>query len=530
MELLKRLLKFTLLQAFFPGSLSQLWSVQMPSSIQALKGSCVVIPCTFTHPQPRNASEGFHIVWYLKRVNNYTEVFNSRGPRTIERTFQGRTALVGDTKKKICSLQINSVKAEDAAVYYVCIDPQSNSSQSQNVGTQLRISGSPGIVSLSNPGSMSEEKLVNISCSVEHTCPSKPPVLSWSKAGSRVSMHQEELLGSKWRTVTTLTYNPFFKDHKSSLQCNATYPNRQISQKSITLNIEYLPKETKASVIENLDLREGDSVTLKCSSNANPAVTSYRWYQGHQNKFLQGKTQQITLQNITWDSGPYYCKTQNAKGVGFSKPLTLKILYSPKNTSASVVGNSTIEEGDFVQLICSSHSNPAVTNYSWYQGIQKDILQHRGQQITLQILTWDSGPYYCTAHNALGMDMSPPLHLNVSYAPKGTHLVAPGKDQIHEGDPLVLRCKSNSSNPAVTHYTWYKDGNLIVNESQQILKIQSVRPQDVGVYYCATHNAIGNASSTPVIINIIERRRYKVRLFLIKSPTTSALMIVPCWI
>nr|XP_033818492.1 carcinoembryonic antigen-related cell adhesion molecule 1-like [Geotrypetes seraphini] len=502
MELLNRLLTFSLLQAFFPGSLSQSWSVSMPMSIQALKGYCVVIPCTFSHPQPRNASEGFHVIWYLKGLNNYSEVFNSRVPRTGGSMFQGRTFLVGDTKKKNCSLQINSVRTEDTAVYYISIDSQSNSYSSQNVSVQLRISGSPGNVSLSNPGSMSEGKPVKIICSVEHTCPSNPPKLSWSMTKSTVNLLQKELSEGRWRSVTTLTYQPFFRDHKKFLQCKATYPNGQISEKSITLNINYAPKETTASVIENLELREGGSVTLKCSNNANPTVTYYRWFQGQQKMVLQYKTQQITIQNLTWDSGPYSCKAKNTEGDGYSPLLTLKILYSPKDTRISVVGNSIIQEGDYVQLICSSHSNPEVTNYSWYQGTQ-DILQHHGQQITLQNLTWNSGPYYCTAHNALGMSISPPLHLNVSYAPKGIHLFAPGKEQIYERDPLMLRCESSSSNPAVSYYTWYKDGILLVNTSQNILEIQSVRPQDAGAYHCTAHNEIGTASSTRAIINII---------------------------
>ncbi|XP_029433370.1 sialoadhesin-like [Rhinatrema bivittatum] len=502
MELLQSLLPLTLLQASFPGSLSQTWSVWMPSSIQALKGSCVEIPCTFTHPQPYNASEGFHIVWYLKRLNSYPEVYNSRGSGRVERPFQGRTEMIGDIKKKTCSLKINNVTAEDKEVYYVRINPETNSYQSGNGSTQLKISDTPQNLSLSNPGIMSEGKPVNISCSAEYTCASKPPTLSWNQSGVKIILRPEELSGGRWRMVTLLTYSPSYKYHKKSLQCKATYPNKQISQKTITFNILYRPKETTASVIGNLTVRQGDSVTLKCSSLANPTVMSYSWYQCHRKEALEEKGQQITLRNITWNSGPYCCKAQNANGAGDSLPLTLNILYPPQDTLAFALENSVRQEGDSVTLTCSSRSNPAVTNYSWYQGIEEEALQHHGQQITLQNVSWDGGPYYCRVQNALGTGLSPPLNLNLLYAPKGTHLVAPEKDPIDEGGSLVLRCETSSSNPAVTHYTWHKAGNLIVNQSQETLRIESVTAQDAGTYHCTAHNDIGSLSSPPVTISV----------------------------
>ncbi|XP_030069371.1 sialoadhesin isoform X3 [Microcaecilia unicolor] len=92
--------------------------------------------------------------------------------------------------------------------------------------------------------------------------------------------------------------------------------------------------------------------------------------------------------------------------------------------------------------------------------------------------------------------------VKVSDAPKGTHLVAPKQDQIHAGNSLVLKCESGRSNPAVTHYTWYKDGNLIVNQSQKSMQIQAVTAQDAGVYRCAAHNEIGSLSSIPVTIHV----------------------------
>ncbi|XP_029433126.1 sialoadhesin-like [Rhinatrema bivittatum] len=382
----------------------------MPSSIRALKDSCVVIPCTFKHPQ--TTSRDFTIAWYLYRTTTRPQVYNSRRSSSVQSEFRDRTAFVGNMENRNCSLQINKVRQSDEEYYYTIINE--NNFRFWDVTVKVKVSDSPDELALTYPEIMSEGKSVTLSCSVEHTCPPKPPSLTWDQFGNKASIHHEELWEGRWRTVSSLNYSPSPEDHGKRLQCVATYPNRQKSQRSMTFNIRYRPQNTALSVFEKESVKEGDSVTLTCSS----------------------------------------------------------------------------------------HSNPAVTNYSWYQGIEEEALQHHGQQITLQNVSWDGGPYYCRAHNALGTGSSPPLSLNVHYAPKGTHLVAPEKDPIDEGGSLVLRCETSSSNPAVTYYTWHKAGNLIVNQSQETLRIESVTAQDAGTYHCTAHNDIGSLSSSPVIISV----------------------------
>ncbi|XP_029433140.1 Schwann cell myelin protein-like isoform X2 [Rhinatrema bivittatum] len=316
------------LQASFPASFQQTWSSWQPESIQALKGSCVVIPCMFTYPGPRRTSREFSVNWYLYRFNRYPEAYNSKIP--VQGAFQGRTALSGDLGNSTCSLKINNVADGDADVYYTWIDPDKNSFRFYDTTTRVTVTETPEDLSLSYPEIMSEGESVTLNCSAQHTCPANPPSLTWDWTGIKASIHHEDFSGGSWRTVTSMTYSPSSEDHERSLQCSVTYPNGQQLQRKITLHIKYSPKDTVASLVGSGELAEGDAVSMTCFSRANPEETTYSWYQGLQKILIPDQTQKtIRVRNLKRDSGPYYCKVQNELGTGESPPLVLNVQYKP---------------------------------------------------------------------------------------------------------------------------------------------------------------------------------------------------------
>eukprot|EP00064_Thunnus_orientalis_P025811 superscaffoldBa00014079_g26235 len=70
------------------------------------------------------------------------------------------------------------------------------------------------------------------------------------------------------------------------------------------------------SVSPSDDIIEGSSVTLTCSSDANPAA-NYTWYKKNENPDLQplSKEPQLIFSSIqSSDSGEYYCTAENQLG------------------------------------------------------------------------------------------------------------------------------------------------------------------------------------------------------------------------
>ncbi|XP_075459359.1 B-cell receptor CD22-like [Ascaphus truei] len=499
MGLVKRILLFILLRGLLLGSRCQEWSSSVPHSIRALEGSCVVIPCTFTYPGPPRE---FSITWFLYRTISYPEVYNSKYPTEVLHRYYKRTQLVGDLGKQNCSIKIINVRNNDADIYYPWIDPDKNNFRFYDHPVQLQVSDFPEELLLKSPGVMTEGRSVTISCSAQHTCPSSPPTLQWDRFGSIARAFHKELTGGRWSVVSELTYIPFSEDHGSSLWCTAFYPSKHESATTIKLFINYSPKGTIVSVHEDINIKEGDTVTLTCSSNSNPAVHTYKWYHGQSRKPLKYHGHQITLRNISWDHGPYYCRAQNEVGEGESAPLDLPMKYPPKGIYIVSPEGHQVNEGKTVTLTCTVKSSmPAVDHYTWYRN-QNQTLNQSQSILQLEAVSPDnSGDYHCVAHNSVGDSSSNPVHVDVIYAPKGTKVKGP-VNTTYDGDILVLTCEFTSSNPEVTHYTWYKDDAVLLPESQKTLQIAHITATQSGGYRCVTHNGAGNSSSSPLSITV----------------------------
>nr|XP_033770552.1 sialoadhesin-like isoform X2 [Geotrypetes seraphini]XP_033770553.1 sialoadhesin-like isoform X2 [Geotrypetes seraphini]XP_033770554.1 sialoadhesin-like isoform X2 [Geotrypetes seraphini] len=317
-----------ILQASFQPSFTQTWSSWQPASIQAMKGSCVVIPCRFTYPGHRRTSREFDAAWYQYRSTGYPEVYNSKN--SVQGEFKGRTSLSGDLGNSTCSLKIDNVRHSDSDTYYTWIDPGSNNFKFYHTTTHVTVTDTPKKPSLNFPTVMSEGVSVTINCFAEHTCPPNPPSLTWDWPGIKARVYEEEFSDSSWRTGTSFTYFPSSEDHGKHLQCSAAYPNGQRSQANITLSIKYPPKDTIISILGNGEPAEGDSINMTCSTRANPEVATYSWYQGLEKVLIPGETQKnITMRSLRRDSGPYYCSVQNDLGTRESPPLQVHVQYKP---------------------------------------------------------------------------------------------------------------------------------------------------------------------------------------------------------
>ncbi|XP_066573977.1 B-cell receptor CD22-like [Amia ocellicauda] len=91
--------------------------------------------------------------------------------------------------------------------------------------------------------------------------------------------------------------------------------------------MRHAPKDTSVSVSPSGEIVEGSSVTLTCSSNANPPVQNYTWFKTNGAAVWEkGSGQSFTITNISpGDSGQYYCEAQNRIGAHNSTVTTLTI-------------------------------------------------------------------------------------------------------------------------------------------------------------------------------------------------------------
>uniref|UniRef100_UPI003AAA4340 B-cell receptor CD22-like n=1 Tax=Centroberyx gerrardi TaxID=166262 RepID=UPI003AAA4340 len=173
---------------------------------------------------------------------------------------------------------------------------------------------------------------------------------------------------------------------------------------SISVNVTYGPKNTSVLVSPSGETVEGSSVTLTCSSDANPAAT-YTWYK--ENRTLhQGPEESYSFTSISSeDSGTYHCQSDNQYGQFNSSSLFIDVQYAPKVPSVLVSSSGEIVEGSSVNLTCSSDANPAAT-YTWYKENEASP-EASGQTFTItDIRPEHSGNYYCEAQNRRGRHTS----------------------------------------------------------------------------------------------------------------------------
>ncbi|XP_036419468.1 B-cell receptor CD22-like [Colossoma macropomum] len=101
-------------------------------------------------------------------------------------------------------------------------------------------------------------------------------------------------------------------------KCRSSNEHGEKLSEALTLNVLYPPKSISVSISPSGEIVEGSSVTLTCSSDANPPVQNYTWFKeggsspvgsGHSYRALQ--------------SGSYYCVAQNEHGSQKSAAVTV---------------------------------------------------------------------------------------------------------------------------------------------------------------------------------------------------------------
>nr|XP_046230162.1 hemicentin-1-like [Scatophagus argus] len=172
----------------------------------------------------------------------------------------------------------------------------------------------------------------------------------------------------------------------------------------------YGPKLPSVSVSPSAEIVEGSSVTLSCSSDANPAA-NYTRYKTNGNG-VSFKSQLVFSSIQSSDSGQYYCTAENELGRTTSESISVDVKYGPKLPSVSVSPSAEIVEGSSVTLSCSSDANPAA-NYTWYKE-DEDSPKASGQKFTITDFRAEhSGNYSCEAQNIRGSHRNT-LHLTVA--------------------------------------------------------------------------------------------------------------------
>ncbi|XP_032572878.1 Down syndrome cell adhesion molecule-like protein Dscam2 isoform X9 [Drosophila sechellia] len=148
--------------------------------------------------------------------------------------------------------------------------------------------------------------------------------------------------------------------------------------------------------------------------------------------------------------------------------------------------------GQALSLLCPAQSYP-MPAYRWYKFIegttrkQAVVLNDRVKQVSGTLIikdavVEDSGKYLCVVNNSVGGE-SVETVLTVT-APLSAK-IDPPTQTVDFGRPAVFTCQY-TGNPIKT-VSWMKDGKAI-GHSEPVLRIESVKKEDKGMYQCFVRN------------------------------------------
>ncbi|KAL7845349.1 hypothetical protein AOLI_G00235410 [Acnodon oligacanthus] len=262
------------------------WAVNYISkSICALKGSAVTMSCTYTYPSGHSVQRAF---WMKKLISGREAPDLLTDPE-----YRGRVQYLGD-KQHNCSLSLSDVREKDQSKYYFrFITDQPGGSWQGEGGVDLSVTD----LQVEVPERVIEGGDVTLTCKT--TCSlTVRPTFTWYRNGRPLSSSTDQL-----------HLQPVNSDNKDRYHCAVL----GLTSPEVTLDVRYPPKNTSVSISPSGEIVEGSSVTLTCSSDANPPIESYTWFKDAGASTIgSGYSYSFTFDSKS--SGLYYCLAQNEHG------------------------------------------------------------------------------------------------------------------------------------------------------------------------------------------------------------------------
>ncbi|XP_053683718.1 cell adhesion molecule Dscam2 [Sabethes cyaneus] len=283
--------------------------------------------------------------------------------------------------------------------------------------------------------------------------------------------------------------------------------SRDVNVRAV-INQHYQPEILTEYVIR------GNSGILKCSipSFVSDFVRVESWIdeegvelaltEDYDGKYMVLPSGELHIREVGPEDGykSYQCRTKHrltgetrlsaTKGrLVITEPLAS---IAPRLTSGDKSRNLEVRNRDNITLLCPAQSYPMPV-FRWYKYIegttrkQAVVLNERVKQVSGTLIIKDavvddSGKYLCVVNNSVGGEsVETVLTVTAPLAAK----IEPRTQTVDFGRPAVFTCKF-SGNPIKT-VSWMKDGKSL-GHSDAVLRIESVKKEDKGMYQCFIRN------------------------------------------
>ncbi|XP_044596034.1 Down syndrome cell adhesion molecule-like protein Dscam2 isoform X39 [Cotesia glomerata] len=309
--------------------------------------------------------------------------------------------------------------------------------------------------------------------------------------------------------------------HAQVYSCLATSPAGSVHSRDV--NVRAVVSQFFVTEAENEYVIRANSAIMKCKipSFVSEFVYVDQWIaddgtiyrhedQDYDGKYLVLPSGELHIRDVGPEDGykTYQCRTKHrltgetrlsaTKGrLVITEPVGLA---RPKFSSIHKSLTFDTYEGRGVTLQCPAQAYP-VPFFKWYKFIEgttrrqpvqlnERVRQVSGTLIIREARVEDSGKYLCIVNNSVGGE-SVETVLTVT-APLSAE-IEPRVQTVDFGRPATFTCNVRG-NPIKT-ISWMKDGKALGHEDP-ILRIESVKKEDKGMYQCFVRNDQESAQAT----------------------------------
>ncbi|XP_050520778.1 cell adhesion molecule Dscam2 isoform X28 [Daktulosphaira vitifoliae] len=282
------------------------------------------------------------------------------------------------------------------------------------------------------------------------------------------------------------------------------------------VNVRAVVSQEYASEVVTEYVIRGNAVILKCTIPSFVAdfVAVHSWISsegqefnyidsGYDGKYLVLPSGELHIRDVTHEDGTksYQCRTKHrltgetrlsaTKGrLVITDPITS---IAPKFSSTTNIQGFVTQLSNSFDMLCPAQGYPVPVSrwYKFAEGSNKKqavtlndrIKQVSGTLIIREAKVEDSGKYLCVVNNSVGGE-SVETVLTVT-APLNA-IIEPTIQTVDFGRPATLTC-NYEGNPVKT-ISWLKDGKKLNSHDGRVLRIDSVRKEDKGMYQCFVRN------------------------------------------
>ncbi|XP_044064270.1 sialic acid-binding Ig-like lectin 10 isoform X2 [Siniperca chuatsi] len=416
--------------------------------ITAEAGLCVVIPCSFT------TGYGFtpqHLVWYKcepskQRCVDSDVIFHTnKNNKKVQSEFIGRVSLLEpDVSQKNCSIIITDLTESDSGSYQLRVNG-------------IKYGGADGFTFsprttvsvkdlIQKPTVMipplTEGQQTTLTCTAPGLCSGSGPEITWTWRGTGendsditgniTAFNTENPTAVTQRHSSTLTFNSSAEHHGTNVTCKVSFTGDMTTEETVILNVTYVKK---VKITGNTRMKEGETLNLTCSVESFPP-SLITWTKFSEKNMLNGT--EIEMQNNTdtflqeesgmgtfsiskltaEDSGQYICTAKHLHNILMEK-VDVTVMYIKKKPV--ITGDTTVEEGDTLNLTCSVESFPP-SRITWtklgsktnlHNGLDTDLQNDTGTSslVLPNVTVKHSGQYICTAEH---LDTTVTIHADVT--------------------------------------------------------------------------------------------------------------------